>query len=158
MIFQICTGCGFAGLAPSHQILKEYTNKNKLCTVQHKRELQRYKDCAGIGKIRKAQDMLEMVLYATMCTSECSGALGNAGYVSAAAVGLTAGNGDTSPSPASARGRAAASDNDIVSAAGHSTGTSDVLDCQASDGDAGAGGTMKITAIVVLLNQDAVAI
>jgi len=102
--------------------------------------------------------MFGVIWYAARCTSEYSGALGNAGYVGAAAVGLTTGNGDTSPSPASARGLAAASDNDIVSAAGHSTSTSDVLDCQAGDGDAGAGGTMKITAIVVLLNQDAVAI
>ena len=102
--------------------------------------------------------MLEVILHAARCTSEYSRALGNAGYVGAAAVGFTTGNGDASPSPASARRLTATSDNDIVSAAGHSTGTGDVLDCQAGNGDAGAGGTMKITAIVVLLNQDAVAI
>lgn len=106
---------------------------------------------------RETRDKLKILLHRAMCTSECLGALGNAGNVGAAAVGLATGDGNTRPSPASARGAAAACDNDIVSFAGDSTGTTDVLDSQAGNGDASAGGTVEIATVVVLLDQDAVA-
>ena len=105
---------------------------------------------------RKTRDKLKVLSHRAIYTSKCLRALGNAGDVGAAAVGLATGDGDTRPSPARARAFAAAGDNDIVSTAGDSTCTTDVLDGQSSNGDAGTGGTVEITTVVVLLNQDSV--
>lgn len=84
------------------------------------------------------------------------GALGNAGDVGTAAVGLSTSDGNVRPSPASARLTAAAGDNDIVAGAGNSASTSDVLDDKTGDGDASASCALQITAVVVLLDESTI--
>jgi hypothetical protein len=79
--------------------------------------------------------------------------LGNAGHVGALVIGLTTSNVDTGPGPACARAFATG-DNDVVAAAGNTT--SDVVKCQGGDGDTSVRVTMKVTAIVVLLNKNAI--
>ena len=86
----------------------------------------------------------------------CLRAFGNARDVGAATVGLTTGDSNIAPGPASAGRAAAAGDNNIVSGARDGTSTSDVLDNKASDGDSGAGCALEVTAVVVLLDERAV--
>jgi hypothetical protein len=86
----------------------------------------------------------------------CLGALGNARNVSAATVRLTTGNSDIAPGPASAGRAATAGNHNIVSGARNRASAGDVLDNKAGDGDAGAGCTLQVTTVVVLLNEGAV--
>lgn len=83
-------------------------------------------------------------------------ALGNTRDIGAAAVSLATGNRDIWPGPTSARSRAAAGNNNIVSRVGHSAGTGDVLDNEAGDWNASAGRALEIATVVVLLDKCAV--
>lgn len=82
-------------------------------------------------------------------------ALGDARNVAAAAICLSTSDIDTSPGPASA-GTAATSDDNIITAAGNSTGSRDAIQSQASDGNAARRGTLQVTAVVVLLDEDTI--
>jgi hypothetical protein len=75
--------------------------------------------------------------------------------VLAAAVGLTTGDLDVAPGPAGA-GAAATDDGNIIPAGGNSTGAGNIGDSEVGDGDTAGRGTLEVSAVVVLLDQDTV--
>lgn len=84
-----------------------------------------------------------------------SRAAGNARHVLTAVIVLTTSDRDIGPGPV--RAARATADNGNVRAVGvDAAGAGDVLKGQAGDGNAGGGVTVEVTAVVVLLDEDAV--
>ena len=81
----------------------------------------------------------------------------NTRHILAAAVLLSAGDHYIAPSPVGTR--SAATDNgNVVSTGNDTTASRNVLQHKVGDGDAACWASMKITTIVVLLNEDSVAV
>lgn len=99
----------------------------------------------------------DMLVPKTVIAKSKDLAASNAGNVLAAAVGLTTGDLDVAPGPVGAT-TAATDNSNVITAGGDGARTGNAGDSEVGDGDAAGRGTLQVTALVVLLNQDTVPI
>lgn len=73
----------------------------------------------------------------------------------AAAICLSSSNLHTGPRPVGTRARSAYNCS-VITTGAHGTGSSDILNSQASDGDAGSRVTVEISAVIILFDENSV--